>query len=96
MSEIAPYGVEITVQGIVQGVGFRPFVYRLAQKCNLVGSILNSDQGVVITIEGSSSLMQSFLDTLHKSPPPLARISSIEQTTYPQLKGFTLFSISSK
>ncbi len=93
MSELATHGVEIVIQGIVQGVGFRPFVYRLAKKCNLVGSILNSDQGVVITIEGTASSIQSFLDALHESPPPLARISSIEQKTYPKLKEFTLFSI---
>ena len=87
------YGVEIIVQGIVQGVGFRPFIYRLAHQHNLVGSILNSDRGVVIAIEGTASSIQSFLDTLHKSPPPLALISSIEQKKYSELHGFTLFSI---
>lgn len=93
MSEVATHGVEIVIQGIVQGVGFRPFIYRLAQKYNLVGSILNSDQGVVITIEGAASSIQSFLDTLHETPPPLARISSIEQKKYDKLKEFSLFSI---
>ncbi len=93
MSEVATHGVEIIVQGIVQGVGFRPFIYRLAHQHNLVGSILNSDRGVVIAIEGTASSIQSFLDTLHKSPPPLALISSIEQKKYSELHGFTLFSI---
>lgn len=93
MSEVAIHGVEIIVQGIVQGVGFRPFIYRLAHQYNLVGSILNSDRGVVIAIEGTASSIQSFLDTLHKSPPPLARISSIEQKKYSELKNFSLFNI---
>jgi hydrogenase maturation protein HypF len=93
MSEVATHGVEITVQGIVQGVGFRPFVYRLAKRWNLVGSILNSDQGVVIVIEGTAASIQSFLDTLYETPPPLAQISSIEQKNSTSLKAFTSFTI---
>lgn len=93
MSDVAPYGVEITILGTVQGVGFRPFVYRLAKSCNLNGSILNSDQGVVIVLEGSPASIQSFLDTLHESPPPLAHITSILQKQVEILKGFDRFSI---
>ncbi len=93
MSNVLTHGVEITIRGVVQGVGFRPFVYRLAKSCDLTGSILNSDQGVVIELEGDSASIQLFLDTLDKSPPPLARISSIQQKNYDSLKGFTLFTI---
>jgi len=93
MSAVTLHGVEITVRGTVQGVGFRPFVYRLARKLHLFGSILNSDQGVVIRLEGSASALQSFLETLHTSPPPLARISSITRQHIKKLKGFTRFTI---
>ena len=93
MSAVALHGVEITVRGIVQGVGFRPFVYRLARQYNLFGSIFNSDQGVVISLEGSVSAIQSFLETLRNSPPPLARISSIVQKNTAELKGVTQFTI---
>ena len=93
MSAVTLHGVEITVRGTVQGVGFRPFVYRLARKCNLFGSIFNSDQGVVISLEGSAAAIQSFLEILHNSPPPLARISSIVQQTADKLRGFTQFTI---
>lgn len=84
---------EITVLGTVQGVGFRPFVYRLARQCHLVGSILNSEQGVFIELEGSKTSIQKFTDTLRVTPPLLAQISSWQQTKSTQLKGFTEFTI---
>lgn len=84
---------EITVLGTVQGVGFRPFVYRLARQCHLVGSILNSDQGVFIELEGNKASIQIFTDTLRITPPPLAQISSLKQTKSTKLKGFTEFTI---
>jgi hydrogenase maturation protein HypF len=93
MLDVLTHGVEITIQGIVQGVGFRPFVYRLAKKHDLAGTILNSDQGVVIELEGNPSSIQLFLTTLDKSPPPLARISSAKQQKYDPLKGYKHFSI---
>ncbi len=84
---------EITVLGTVQGVGFRPFVYRLARQCHLLGSILNSDQGVHIELEGSEASIQTFTNTLRVTPPPLAQISSWLQTESTLLKGFSEFTI---
>lgn len=92
MSDVAPQGVEITIQGTVQGVGFRPFVYRLAKSNNLSGSIHNSDQGVVIQLEGPADSIHSFCSILEQEPPPLARISSIANKAV-ELQGLTSFTI---
>jgi hydrogenase maturation protein HypF len=84
---------EIIARGTVQGVGFRPFVYRLAKEFNIVGTIVNNDQGVVIEAEGKQSSIRAFIETLRLSPPPLARITSLLQYPQTALKGFTEFSI---
>ena len=67
----------IVVRGVVQGVGFRPFVYRLAQEEHLAGVISNDTDGVTIEIEGSPASIDAFLSCLRNEPPPLARIDSI-------------------
>ncbi len=73
----------IRVRGIVQGVGFRPFVYNLARSLGLMGYVLNSSAGVTIEIEGAEGNVQDFLDTLRHRPPPLALI---EEVTVADLK----------
>lgn len=67
----------ILVQGIVQGVGFRPFVYGQARRWNLVGFVLNDSRGVTIEIEGNVQDLDHFLQTLSEQPPPLARIDTL-------------------
>ncbi len=67
----------VGVCGVVQGVGFRPFVYRLATEENLVGFIGNDTDGVTIEIEGPSASLDSFLIRLRSEAPPLARIDSV-------------------
>ena len=57
----AVFRKRIEVRGIVQGVGFRPFVYRIASRCDIRGSVLNSSDGVVIEAEGSERRSESFL-----------------------------------
>ncbi len=84
---------EINVLGTVQGVGFRPFVYRLAKKFAISGTISNNDQGVVIEAEGDALSIQNFISTLRDSPPPLARITSFHHFSHPVTKGFSEFSI---
>jgi hydrogenase maturation protein HypF len=64
----------IEVQGVVQGVGFRPFVYRIAQLAGVHGYVLNSSQGVEIEAEGTDSSIERFLRALQQDLPPLARI----------------------
>jgi hydrogenase maturation protein HypF len=67
----------VLVCGVVQGVGFRPFVYRLAQEEGLAGSIGNDTDGVTIEIEGPARRVEAFLERLRFQAPPLARIDSI-------------------
>jgi hydrogenase maturation protein HypF len=68
----------IRVRGIVQGVGFRPTVYRLAAERRLAGWVLNDAEGVLIEIEGPASRVDDFLAELQAHPPPLAQITAVE------------------
>lgn len=67
----------IEVEGIVQGVGFRPFVYQLANRHNLKGEVLNTSSGVSIHVEGIDKDIDSFCRELKKNGPPLARITDV-------------------
>jgi hydrogenase maturation protein HypF len=67
----------IQVRGIVQGVGFRPFVYKLARSLGLSGYVFNSSAGVTIEIEGGESELDEFIRTLEDDPPQLAEIAQI-------------------
>ena len=82
----------IHVRGIVQGVGFRPFVYKLAQTLGLAGFVLNSSSGVTIELEGPESAVEQFLDALESHPPPLAQIDEVV-TADIELQGEGNFSI---
>ena len=73
-----PERAKVTVRGVVQGVGFRPFVYRLATQLKLSGWVLNAGQGVFIEVEGPRDGLQLFLLRLEKEKPPLAAIQSLE------------------
>lgn len=69
----------IQINGIVQGVGFRPFVYRIAKEFSLTGYVLNlGDAGVRIVVEGKREAIQEFLDILKTDPPSIARIDSFK------------------
>lgn len=68
----------IRVQGIVQGVGFRPFVYRLARRHGLKGWVLNDGEGVEIWLEGQASDLEGFLAALFEEGPPAAQIVRIQ------------------
>lgn len=67
----------IVVEGIVQGVGFRPYVYNLAKKNGLKGWVNNNSEGVHIDVEGASEDIDKFLKCFENNPPPLARIEKI-------------------
>ena len=71
----------IVVRGIVQGVGFRPFVYVLAQQYQLGGHVNNDASGVTIEIEGESAALECFYCALQNQAPPLARIESVQWQT---------------
>ncbi len=70
----------LEVNGIVQGVGFRPFVYNLANQYNLKGEVANTSSGVVIHIEGVHKNLASFSRDLAEKHPPLAHIVEISQS----------------
>ena len=71
----------ITVRGIVQGVGFRPFVFNLAERLGLAGTVLNDPLGVEIDIEGDPAAVERLLGSLTDAPPPLAVIQEVEVET---------------
>lgn len=69
--------IELKVKGTVQGVGFRPFVYRLASEHNIKGFVRNESDGVLLHVEGLVENVDRFYKLLTQSPPPLSKISSI-------------------
>src|SRR5438874_2271824 len=73
-----PAACSIRVRGVVQGVGFRPFVYRLAQANTLAGWVLNAEQGVEIFLEGAEQGLESFVRDLKLQTPPAASIAEID------------------
>jgi hydrogenase maturation protein HypF len=74
---VTPVRTAIRVEGIVQGVGFRPYVYTLATGLGLGGFVGNDVDGVFVEVEGSSAAVTEFLRTLERDPPPLARIERV-------------------
>lgn len=82
----------INIYGVVQGVGFRPFIYNLAVKYKLKGWVKNTGSYVVIDVEGERKDIKNFLNCIVKNPPTLASIEKLE-TTYKKLKGYTSFKI---
>ncbi len=82
----------ISVRGVVQGVGFRPFVYQLAAKHNLKGWVLNSSGDVRIEVEGSEAAIARFLGDMEMGAPPLARIENISVDSA-EPAGYTSFEI---
>src|SRR5438270_567855 len=67
----------VRVEGIVQGVGFRPFVHGLATRLDLAGFVGNDAQGIFLEIEGDDTVVAEFLRVLEAEPPPLAVIETI-------------------
>jgi hydrogenase maturation protein HypF len=84
--------IKIIIRGAVQGVGFRPFVYRLANRFGLCGYVLNSGRGVFIEAEGPKSSLDRFLITLQDEKPVHAIIHSLE-FSYLDVSGFSDFMI---
>jgi hydrogenase maturation protein HypF len=73
---------EIRVCGIVQGVGFRPTVYRLAKVFGLKGEVYNDGEGVLIRVSGSEEEITDFVNKLYQECPPLARINEVIRSPY--------------
>jgi hydrogenase maturation protein HypF len=85
-------GARIFISGIVQGVGFRPFVYGLAKKLSLTGWVRNTSAGVDMEIDGPSEALSAFVEALHQEAPPLAQIDELKSVDCPP-HGFSTFEI---
>jgi hydrogenase maturation protein HypF len=84
--------VQLQVRGVVQGVGFRPYVYNLAHRHGLAGFVLNSPRGVFIEVEGDPATVDAFLAALPAEAPPLVRIAQIQRSEISTLgeSGFSI------
>jgi hydrogenase maturation protein HypF len=87
-------GARIHVSGVVQGVGFRPFVYGLAQRLALTGWVRNTAAGVDIAVDGPAERLATFARALAAEAPPLARVEAVEVAPAPA-QGFDCFEIAS-
>jgi hydrogenase maturation protein HypF len=83
---------EIKITGIVQGIGFRPFIYGLAEAHSIRGWVLNNEKGVFIDAESEDGNLDVFIQNIPKLAPPLARIESFD-IKYLEPLGHTLFEI---
>ena len=90
---MTPSRLRLVVQGQVQGVGFRPFVFNLAESEALSGFVHNSPRGVVIEIQGPDARLAAFVDRLRHELPPLARLTALNQESIPPLERESAFTI---
>ena len=93
MDSVGIVGAVIRLGGIVQGVGFRPFVYRQARRFALTGSVKNTDMGVLITVDGKKRDIERFYREIRDNPPALAEIHSVS-IHFTGSAGFSAFEIS--
>jgi hydrogenase maturation protein HypF len=92
VAENTPLRRRVTVRGVVQGVGFRPYLYGLATQLALAGHVTNTPEGVVVEIEGTASAVALFCDRIAAQAPPLARVDSVRHQEMPSVggTGFTI------
>ncbi|HPB74723.1 MAG TPA: acylphosphatase, partial [Chromatiaceae bacterium] len=84
MSVRGPRAERIRVRGLVQGVGFRPTVWRLARELGLGGDVRNDGEGVLIQVRGDEAALDAFCQRLVSECPVLARIDSLERHPWPE------------
>ncbi|MGO9084760.1 MAG: carbamoyltransferase HypF [Candidatus Sulfotelmatobacter sp.] len=84
--------LRVTLRGAVQGVGFRPFVYRLAMEMSLTGWVLNSSAGLVVEVEGPPEELRRFEQRL-ESERPKASVVTVRESAWLPAQGFTRFEI---
>lgn len=92
MNEPSTRRLRLIVRGAVQGVGFRPAVYRLATEMGLAGWVTNTPQGVTIEVEGPDAVLEKFLPRLEADRPPRSSIQGVE-TSYHDPTGYSGFEI---
>ena len=84
--------IHIVIRGVVQGVGFRPFIYKLANELNLSGYVLNKSYGVFIEVEGNEKVLRNFLFRIETEKPKLSVITSLEYSFLDPI-GYSKFEI---
>ncbi len=90
-------GVKILVRGTVQGVGFRPFVYKLASRFSVTGNVTNTGDGVVIQAIAVNDLLNAFIKAISEEAPPLSRLISVDSHPFTfdvTPEGFTILASS--
>jgi hydrogenase maturation protein HypF len=75
--------LKISVKGAVQGVGFRPFIYKLANSLGLKGYVLNTPQGVIIDSEGENTVLAEFVERIKTEKPAVSLIQNISVEKLP-------------
>jgi hydrogenase maturation protein HypF len=85
--------VQILVRGVVQGVGFRPYIFSLALRRDLRGQVLNNAAGVLIDVEGEKNDIEQFINEIEFNPPPLSQIESVERRDNLPLANYLEFRI---
>lgn len=90
---MAKQRIHLNIRGIVQGVGFRPFLHRLTARFSLSGWVRNTSAGVELELEGEAAHLEQFLSALKAEQPPLAVIAGIERTNLPEPEAYEGFSI---
>ena len=83
----------IEIRGIVQGVGFRPFLHRLAESCHITGWVRNTSDGVEGLLKGSEEALARFEERIRKDAPPLARVEELKLSPMDATFGFDRFTI---
>lgn len=98
MSEasISSKRIKVAISGVVQGVGFRPFVYQSALKHSLCGYVLNNGFGVIIEAQGQARDVDAFVASLQIAPPPLSKIDTFEVYELPLVSSDSFVIIDSK
>ena len=85
--------VQILVRGVVQGVGFRPYIFSLARRRDLRGQVFNNAAGVLIDVEGEKNDIEQFINEIEFNPPPLSQIESVERRDNLPLANYLEFRI---
>lgn len=93
LETVARRRLRVRCRGAVQGVGFRPAVYRIAKSMNLDGWVLNDPDGVLLEVEGTGQEAERFIKRLSEEVPPLARLDEIESETVEPHPGDTGFEV---
>src|SRR5579863_4132038 len=91
-SHPATQRLRITLRGAVQGVGFRPFVYRLATEMSLSGWVLNSSSGLVVEVEGPTDQLVLFEERIERERPK-ASVVTVHESSWIEVEGSTHFEI---